>query len=138
MTNPITNISEIIKAGQKTEIDISKIKIPPYHDRTDVDDENIESLANNMSEMGQLTPIIVEKKSDDEFDLVSGLRRYEAALKLNWSTIDSLVLENLDDSSRILVMISENSQRSDVNDYDLVVSLIHFLAVTTDKTDEEV
>ncbi len=140
MTNPklTLNISDIIKAGQHTQIDISKIKVPPYHDRTDIDDENIESLANNMSEIGQLTPIVVEKISDDEFDLISGLRRYEASLKLNWSTMDALVLENLDDSSRLLLMISENALRESINDYDLIVSLIHLLAVSTGKTDDEI
>jgi ParB family chromosome partitioning protein len=140
MPNPKVpgNISDIIKAGQKRQVDISQIKVPPYHDRTDVDDENIESLANNMSEMGQLTPILVEKISDDDFDLISGLRRFESALKLNWTTIDAIILEELDEQSRLLLMISENAQRTDINDYDLVVSLIHFLAVSTGKADDEI
>jgi len=140
MPNPKvpTNISDILKAAQKKQVDISQIKVPPYHDRTDVDDENIEALANNMSEMGQLTPILVEKISDDEFDLISGLRRYESALKLNWPSIDAIILENLDEQARLLLMITENAQRSDLNDFDLVVSLIHFLAVSTDKKDDEI
>ena len=132
------NVAEILKQGQKISVDISQIRIPDYHDRTDVDDESIESLANNMSEVGQLSPILLDKKADDQFDLISGLRRYEAALKLNWSEIDSIVLEDLDEPGRMLIMIAENAQRQDINDYDLISSLIHFLAVTVKKTDEEI
>jgi ParB family chromosome partitioning protein len=135
--NRIT-VLDIINGGQKVKVDISKIRVPEYHDRTDVDDESIESLANNMSEVGQLSPILLDKKSDDDFDLISGLRRLDAALKLNWSEIDAIVFEELDEQSRSLVMITENAQRVDLNDYDLVNSLIHYAAVSTGKTDEEV
>lgn len=132
------NVSDIIKEGQKVKVDISQVVVPDYHDRTDVDDESIESLANNMSEVGQLNPILLDKKSDDHFELISGLRRYEAALKLNWTEIDAIVFENLDEQGRLLVMIAENALRQDINDYDLINSMIHFLAVSTGKTDDEV
>ncbi len=134
----VINVSEIIKSGQKVKVDISKIKVPSYHDRTDVDDESNESLVNNMAEVGQLNPILIDKKSDSDFELISGLRRFEAAQKLNWSTIDAIVFENLDEQSKMLIMIAENAQRKDLNDYDLVNSLVHFLAVSTGKTDDEV
>ena len=133
-----TNVSEILKQGQKISVDISQIRVPDYHDRTDVDDESIESLANNMSEVGQLSPILLERKADDQFDLISGLRRYESALKLNWTEIDSIVLEELTEEGRMLIMIAENAQRQDINDYDLISSLVHFLAVAVNKTDEEI
>ncbi len=132
------NVSEIIKQGEKRKVDISQIRVPEYHDRTDVDDENIESLANNMSEVGQLNPILLDKKGDDNFELISGLRRYEAALKLNWSDIDAIVFENLDEENRILVMITENAQRVDLNDYDLIKSLVHYVSIITHKLDDEI
>lgn len=100
------NVSEIINQGEKRKVDISQIRVPETHNRTDVDDESIESLANNMSEVGQLSPILLDKKADNDFDLISVLRRFEAALKLNWSEIDAVVLENLDEGSRSLVMMS--------------------------------
>ncbi|MBC7474050.1 MAG: ParB/RepB/Spo0J family partition protein [Candidatus Sericytochromatia bacterium] len=138
ITKQTINMSEIIKAGQKVKVDISQIIVPQYHDRTDVDDDNIISLTNSMSEVGQLNPILLDKKADDHFELISGLRRYEAALKLNWSQIDAITFENLDDQGRLLIMIAENAQRQDLNDYDLVNSLVHFLAVSTSKSDDDV
>lgn len=140
MQNPklVMNVSDIIKNGQKMKVDISKITVPDYHDRTDVDDDNIESLANNMSEVGQLNPILVDRKSDDHFELISGLRRYDAALKINWSEIDAIVFDELDEQGRMLIMIAENAQRQDLNDYDLISSLIHFMAASTGKTDDEI
>lgn len=81
MTYSNKNVMDIISNGQKVKVDVSKINVPQHHDRTDVDDENIESLANNMSEVGQLSPVLLDKKSDNNYDLISGLRRYESALK---------------------------------------------------------
>jgi ParB family chromosome partitioning protein len=138
MSNSRIRVQEIINGGQKVKVDISNIRVPEFHDRTDVDDESIESLANNMSEVGQLSPILLDKKADYDYDLISGLRRLDAALKLNWSEIDAIIFEDLDEQSRSLVMITENAQRVDLNDYDLVNSLIHYAAVSTDKTDEEI
>lgn len=129
---------EIFQKGELKPISLGDIKVPDYHDRTDVDPQTIEKLANNMSQVGQINPIILEKKGEGFFELISGLRRFEAALKLNWSTINAIVLENLDEQSRILIMIAENAQRQNLNDYDLVVSLIHFLSVSVKKTDEEI
>lgn len=129
---------DIFQKGELKPISLGDIKVPDYHDRTDVDPQTIEKLANNMSQVGQINPIILEKKGEGFFELISGLRRFEAALKLNWSTINAIVLENLDEQSRILIMIAENAQRQNLNDYDLVVSLIHFLSVSVKKTDEEI
>src|SRR5690606_22944496 len=135
--NP-SNVSDIIKSGEKVHVQLAQIKVPVHHDRTDVDDETIESLASSISEVGLLNPILLDKKGDDEFDLISGLRRFEAVRKLNWQSIDALIFENLDEQSRTLIMISENAQRVDINDFDLVTSLIHYAAASTGKTDEEI
>lgn len=132
-----SNVSEIIKAGKIEPVSIMFIKVPEYHDRTDVDNDSIQALASNMDEMGQLTPIIVEK-TPDGFNLISGLRRLEAAHKLDWDSIDAIILENVSEEERILIMITENAQRQNLNDYDLVVSLIHFLGVSVKKNDEEI
>lgn len=132
-----SNVSEIIKAGKIEPVSIMFIKVPEYHDRTDVDNDSIQALASNMDEMGQLTPIIVEK-TPDGFNLISGLRRLEAAHKLDWTSIDAIILENVSEEERILIMITENAQRQSLNDYDLVVSLLHFLAVSVEKSDDEI
>lgn len=133
-----TKVPELLKSGKRKNLSLSIITVPNYHDRTDVDEENVEKLASNMSEVGQINPIIVEKISDVNYELISGLRRLSAANKLGWDEIDAIILEKLDDEARMLIMISENSQRQGVNDYDLVVSLVHFLAASTDKTDDEI
>ena len=134
----MTKISEILKSGKKQPVGTGFIRIPDYHDRTDIDDESIEKLAKNISEVGLLNPILLEKKGENDYELISGLRRYHAVCKLVLGEIDAIVLENLDEQGRMLIMIAENAQRQNLNDYDLVVSLVHFLAVSTQKTDEDI
>ena len=138
MKNTNLNVGQIIKTAPKEQVDISRISVPDYHDRTDVDDESIEALANNMSEVGQLNPILLNKRSENNYELISGLRRFEAAMKLNWSDITAIVFDDMNEESRILIMIAENAQRMDINDYDRVNALVHYLAVSTEKTDEEI
>lgn len=134
----MTKISDILKTGKKQPVGTGFIRIPDYHDRTDIDDEGIEKLAKNISEVGLLNPILLEKRGENDYELISGLRRFHAVCKLVWGEIDAIILEDLDDQGRMLIMIAENAQRQNLNDYDLVVSLIHFLAVSTQKTDEEI
>ena len=134
----MSKIYDILQKGTLQKVGTGSIVIPNYHDRTDVDEETIEKLAKNISEVGQLSPILLEKKANGDYELISGLRRLRAFYKLGWTPIDAIVLEELDEESKMLIMITENAQRQNLNDYDLVVSLIHFLAVSINKTDDEV
>ena len=65
----MTKISDILKTGKKEPVGTGFIRIPDYHDRTDIDDESIEKLAKNISEVGQLNPILLEKKGENDYEL---------------------------------------------------------------------
>jgi len=134
----MSKIYDILQKGTLQKVGTGSIIIPNYHDRTDVDEDTIEKLAKNISEVGQLSPILLEKKANGDYELISGLRRLRAFYKLVWTQIDAIVLEELDEESKMLIMITENAQRQNLNDYDLIVSLIHFLAVSTNTSDDEV
>ena len=134
----MSKIYDILQKGTLQKVGTGSIIIPNYHDRTDVDEDTIEKLAKNISEVGQLSPILLEKKANGDYELISGLRRLRAFYKLVWTQIDAIVLEELDEESKMLIMMTENAQRQNLNDYDLIVSLIHFLAVSTNTSDDEV
>ena len=134
----MSKIYDILQKGTLQKVGTGSIIIPNYHDRTDVDEDTIEKLAKNISEVGQLSPILLEKKANGDYELISGLRRLRAFYQLVWTQIDAIVLEELDEESKMLIMITENAQRQNLNDYDLVVSLVHFLAVSTNNSDEDI
>jgi ParB family transcriptional regulator, chromosome partitioning protein len=80
--------------------------------------KKIDELASSLQERGQLHPLIVRTSPDDacKFLLISGHRRYEAATKLGWDTID-VKLMNVDDLGAALIALTENGHREDIDPY---------------------
>lgn len=62
------------------EIKITSIDSRPDQVRTDFSEKRIDSLAKSIAEVGQLQPIVVQKKSD-RYLLIAGERRLRAVKK---------------------------------------------------------
>jgi ParB family chromosome partitioning protein len=133
----------IVKTNEaKTENEIIEIKIedindPPFHDRSSFDAETIFKLAVNIREVGLVNPIVVRKIKGDKYERISGFRRIEACKKLEWEKIPAIVTE-ADDKEALMLMISENLQRENLNTFDEVCSVIHLIALNLDMTENEV
>jgi ParB family chromosome partitioning protein len=86
------------------QIPLKDIKIPPRvrNKKIDVDD-----LVESMSEFGQLQPILINQ----DYELIAGYRRYKAAKKLGWQTIDVKIIDVKDKKKRVLIELEENQAR---------------------------
>jgi len=125
-------------SGQSVEIDISKISDPKVHDRKSFSDEEIDELAQNIqSTNGLLQPIIV-RKVDDGYERIAGFRRLEAVKRLGWSKIPAIVVDDVDDSEAMLMMLSENIQRADLNPYDQTVGILEYISLSLKMDIEDV
>lgn len=89
------------------EIKISEIKI---NSRLRKEFKNIESLAESISLMGQLVPIIVNENNE----LIAGERRIRACQHLNKETVKAVIMKVDDIDSKIYEII-ENLEREDFN-----------------------
>ncbi len=87
-------------------IPIDKIKIG---ERMRKDIGNLQSLQDSLSRVGLLHPIII----DTNDRLIAGMRRLEAARRLDWDTIDVLQLDIKNTKDRILLEAEENTVRLD-------------------------
>jgi ParB family chromosome partitioning protein len=80
----------------------------------------IDELANSLHQSGQLQPILVSPASNDQeshrYVLIAGERRYEAAKKLGWDTVEVKVL-NCSELDRAIMALTENSQRATMDPY---------------------
>lgn len=65
--------------NQIVEVAVSKIKPDPENLRKNFDEEDIQALAQNIKEHGQLDPIQVFERGDGSYDLWDGERRWRAA-----------------------------------------------------------
>ncbi len=134
-------MKEIAEArlNSATEIPIASIINPPFQDRNTIDEETLIKLALNIKEVGLLNPIIVRKKGkSDKFERLAGYRRIEAYKKLNLENIPAVVLTDIDDTTAMMITLSENMQREDLNPFDEINSLLHLIALSLNMTEEEV
>lgn len=116
------------------DIPISRIKSPLWHDRKIYDQKAIESLAGNIQINGLLQPVIVREVEDDsvfQYERIAGFRRIEAHKLLKKESVPAVVFPaSTSDADCILMMLSENIQRVDINPYDQTLGILEYLAKT--------
>ena len=107
--------------GSITRIKISSISPNPFQPRLDFDKEPLVELSNSIKEHGIIQPITVRKIGRNEFQIISGERRYQAS-KL--AGIDELpcYIRIADDQHMLEMAIVENVQRKDLNAIEIALS----------------
>ena len=74
-------------------------------------DEDMQQLVESIKERGLITPIILRRKGEDQYEIVSGHRRKKACEILGYKTIKAEVREMTRDEA-IIMMVESNLQRS--------------------------
>ncbi|MBY0589144.1 ParB/RepB/Spo0J family partition protein [bacterium] len=101
---------------------IEKIPLTKMHRkkniRTQIDDLAIEGLAQSLQSVGQLVPIRV-RSVDDLFEITDGGRRYLAAQKLSWTTLDAIVeRQDVGEGEVLSIQLIANCQRAELSALD--------------------
>lgn len=94
------------------EIEISKLHPFENHPFQVKDDENMDLLMTSIKENGVLSPIIVRPKENaaDEYEIVSGHRRFRAVQRLGYKTISAFVYD-LDRDPAAVAVVDSNLHR---------------------------
>lgn len=108
------------------EIEVRDIESRPEQVRTDFSEERIDSLAKSIAEVGQLQPIVVQKK-DDHFLLIAGERRLRAVKKDEHAKIAAVILEDVSPEKFRQIQLIENLQRQDLNPLERAISINKFM-----------
>ena len=77
--------------GSVAEIPIVYIKVNPFQPRSQFKDEALLELASSINQFGIIQPITVRKIKPDEFQLLSGERRFRASKILGLKTIPAYI-----------------------------------------------
>ncbi len=95
---------------KRKSIDIPMDKIDYNPENTNIFNMGeIESLAKRIEEEGFTSAILVYKKDDDRYEILSGHRRFEAMKLLNSKTIPADILSGIEsDTQRDLILLSSN------------------------------
>lgn len=79
--------------------------------------EGFEELVEDIRRRGLINPVTVKPLSDGKFEVVAGMRRFEACKRLNWFEIPCIIREDSVIEAEYL-KLAENFKREDVNPYD--------------------
>ena len=123
------HVDDVLEGEIIDEIQLSEIKPNPFQPRRIFDEEKINELAQSIKEHGVFQPIIL-KKVKQGYIIVSGERRFRAALKVGLRTIPSIVRQ-YEESKVAEIALAENLQRENLTPieeaeaYKIVMNNLH-------------
>ena len=112
-------------------VNLNEIKPSTYNFRKKFDEENLQELAQSMEKNGLIHPLTLRPLGENSFEIVCGERRYHAALRLKWKTIDAYIKNVTDKEAQELCLI-ENIQREDVTPLEEAKAFEKLLQTTGD------
>lgn len=96
------------------ELPVSQIRPNHVQPRQVFDEEAMAELVHSIREIGLLQPVVVRKRSDDDYELVMGERRWRATQAAGLDLIPAIVRET-DDGDMLRDALLENLHRSQLN-----------------------
>ena len=126
--------------GNIVELELDAIAVNPFQPRSNFNDEAIKELASSIRELGLIQPITVRKMDFNQYQLVSGERRYRASRLIGMKTIPAYIRIANDQESLEMALV-ENIQRQDLDPIEIALSyqrLIEEIALTQEKLSERI
>lgn len=110
-----------VATGNMNEIAIGEIEVNPYQPRKDFDPETLQELTESIKVHGIIQPITVRRLSRNQYQLISGERRFQAARRAGLKTIPAFI-RSADDQQMLEMSLVENIQREDLNPVEIALS----------------
>jgi len=107
--------------GSIIEIELNSIDVNPFQPRSYFDEESLVELANSIKELGVIQPITVRKMGGNQFQLVSGERRFRASKLIGNSTIPAYI-RIANDQEMLEMALVENIQRKNLDPIEVALS----------------
>ncbi len=112
----LTSVDELLcvpKVEGAIEIEVDKIRPFKDHPFKVLDDDKMHELVESIMLNGVLTPVIVRKNENDEYEMISGHRRLFAVKQIGLDKIPAIIKRYSDDDA-ILAMVDSNLQREEI------------------------
>jgi ParB family chromosome partitioning protein len=108
-------------AASVNEISLRNIEANPYQPRTNFDEESLEELVVSIREHGIIQPLTLRRIGDSRYQLITGERRFRAAVKAGLKKIPAYIRE-ADDENMLELALVENIQREDLDAIEVAIS----------------
>jgi ParB family transcriptional regulator, chromosome partitioning protein len=148
LQNPDTDITsrsdsqsnEAALVGSISEISIESIQANPFQPRTHFEEEALRELADSIHEMGLIQPVTVRKMGYDQYQLISGERRFRASQLAGLTTIPAYI-RIANDQAMLEMALVENIQREELDAIEISLAyqrLIDEVKLTQEEVSEKV
>ena len=102
-----------LKGEMIENVSVDQLNPGKYQPRKRFDEESLQELADSIIEQGLMQPIIV-RKSDNNFEIIAGERRWRAAKLAKLDTIP-VIVRDINDRTASIIALIENMQRVDLS-----------------------
>jgi ParB family transcriptional regulator, chromosome partitioning protein len=137
--SPAKNKSqEILPEVAKTgifEIPLEEIQVNPFQPRVHFDKDALQELSESIKVQGIIQPITVRKLAPNEYQLISGERRFQASKLAGLGLIPAYV-RTANDQQMLEMALIENIQRENLNALEIAHSYQRLLAECNLKQEE--
>jgi ParB family chromosome partitioning protein len=113
------NANQVV--GSIIEIELTSIEVNPYQPRTYFNEEALRELASSIKELGVIQPITVRKLEGNQFQLVSGERRFRASKLIGNKTVPAYI-RIANDQEMLEMALVENIQRKNLDPIEVALS----------------
>jgi ParB family transcriptional regulator, chromosome partitioning protein len=121
--------------GGVNEISIEEIETNPFQPRQYFDEEALNELADSIKVHGIIQPITVRRLAPNQYQLISGERRYQASKRAGLTSIPAYV-RLADDQQMLEMALIENIQRENLNPIEISLSYQRLISECNLKQEE--
>jgi ParB family chromosome partitioning protein len=118
-----------------TEIPLDQIEVNPFQPRTHFDQDALLELAESIKVHGIIQPITVRRLAHNQYQLISGERRFQASKLADLKTIPAY-LRAADDQQMLEMALIENIQRENLNAIEIALSYQRLISECNLKQEE--
>src|SRR5689334_18578419 len=117
------------------EIPVEEIEVNPFQPRTHFDEDALLELAESITVHGIIQPITVRRLSQNQYQLISGERRFQAS-KLAGLTKLPAYVRTANDQQMLEMALIENIQRENLNPIEVSLSYQRLISECNLKQEE--
>jgi len=111
---PATKPASMPELPEVQHLRVDAIVPNRYQPRQTFSPQELAELTASLKQSGMLQPVLVRRKGDGMYELISGERRWRAAKEAGLETIQA-VIRNCGDEESVVLALVENLQRADLN-----------------------
>jgi ParB family chromosome partitioning protein len=117
------------------EIPVEHIEVNPFQPRTHFDQDALLELSESIAVHGIIQPITVRRLAQNQYQLISGERRFQASKLAGLKTIPAYI-RSADDQQMLEMALIENIQRENLNAIEIALSYQRLISECNLKQDE--